>query len=115
MNKTKFPLSRLAHSICIFGALAFFSSASVWAAKGESFNAALASDEDTFVFTGTCDSGEPYRLYAYQKIANGESRSFYDYEGPVGKGTVQSNTVPKVLAARVCRRFAEIINTHYWE
>jgi len=79
-------------------------------AKTESIN-----DEESFVFGGKCDSGEPYRLYAYQKFTNGQLLSFYDYEGPAGKGTVQSNTIPKVLAARVCRKLAEIVNTHYWE
>lgn len=43
------------------------------------------------------------------------TQSFYDYEGPNGKGTVQTETVPKVMAARVCRKMAEIINANYWE
>ena len=43
------------------------------------------------------------------------SISYYDYEGPVGTGTVQSNAHPKVMAVRICRQLAEIINTNYWE
>jgi hypothetical protein len=71
--------------------------------------------DDTFVFAGKCPNGESYRLLSYQKSAGTSSQSFYDYEGPVGRGTVQSDTPPKVMAVRVCRKAAEIINTHYWE
>lgn len=74
-----------------------------------------AHADDTFVFAGKCANGESYRLFSYQKTVGPSSQSFYDYEGPVGKGTVQSDTPPKVMAVRVCRKLAEIINTHYWE
>lgn len=90
--------------------IAVFSSACAWAAQQ-----GLSHHEETFVFAGTCPNGEPYRLVAYQKHVAGLSPSFYDYEGPAGKGTVQSDTDPKIMAVRVCRRLAEIINTHYWE
>jgi hypothetical protein len=43
------------------------------------------------------------------------SSAYYDYDAPVGKGTVQSDAAPKAMAVRVCRKLAEIINTHYWE
>ena len=74
-----------------------------------------AHAEDTFVFAGKCPNGESYRLFSYQKSTGASSQSFYDYEGPAGKGTVQSDTQPKVMTVRVCRKLAEIINTHYWE
>jgi hypothetical protein len=75
----------------------------------------LGNDEESFVFAGKCSSGEPYRLLAYQKNVSGLAQPFYDYDGPVGKGTVQSDSTPKVMAVRICRRMAEIVNTHYWE
>jgi hypothetical protein len=39
---------------------------------------------------------------------DGLSQSFYDYEGPAGKGTVRSNVAPKKLAVRVCHELADI-------
>ena len=77
--------------------------------------AKLANDEDTYTFAGRCPNGETYRIYAYQKLFENTLQSFYDYEGPVGKGTVRSTATPKTMSARVCRQLAEIINTNYWE
>ena len=68
-----------------------------------------------FVMTGHCPNGEAYRLSFYAKPFDGAFNTFYDYEGPVGTGTVQSATEPRVMAARVCRLLAEIINAKYWE
>ncbi len=57
----------------------------------------------------------PIDLFRIKKSVAGLSRSFYDYDGPNGKGTVQAETPPKVMAARVCRKLAEIVNANYWE
>lgn len=70
----------------------------------------LGNDDETYVFMGRCPNGEMYRLKAYQKWVNGTSESLYDYEGPAGKGTVQTKTPPKTLAVRICRKLAEISN-----
>ncbi len=75
----------------------------------------LGNDETTFVFAGHCSNGETYRLVSYKMDVNGLSLSFYNYEGPVGKGTVKTETAPKVMAARVCRKLAEIVNDNYWD
>jgi hypothetical protein len=98
-------------AVCI----AFLSSAFAWAAKTDSTKTVLGNNEETFVFAGMCPNGEPYRLVSYQKNVSGLSSSYYDYDAPVGKGTVQSDATPKVMAVRVCRKLTEIINTHYWE
>lgn len=102
-----------AHAISISIVLLF--SASACAAKTDSTKIDLGNNEETFVFTGVCPNGEPYRLVSYQKNVGALSSSYYDYDAPVGKGTVQSDAAPKVMAVRVCRKLAEIINTHYWE
>ncbi len=90
--------------------IALLSGTCTWAAPKE-----LSHDEEAFVFAGTCPSGEAYRLVSYKKNIGDLPPSFYNYDGPAGKGTVQSDTAPKVMAVRVCRRLAEIINTNYWE
>jgi hypothetical protein len=102
-----------AHTIGI--SIILFFSAFACAARTDSTTTVLGNNEETFVFTGMCPNGEPYRLVSYQKNVGALSASFYDYDAPVGKGTVQSDSAPKVMAVRVCRKFAEIINTHYWE
>jgi hypothetical protein len=70
----------------------------------------LGNDEDAFIFSGRCPNGQTYRLFSYQTQVNGLTQFFYDYEGPVGKGTVKTRATPKTLAARVCRPLAEIAN-----
>jgi hypothetical protein len=73
------------------------------------------NDEDTFTFVGKCPNGFNYRLVSYQMDVSGTSQSFYDYEGPVGKGKVSTTASPKTMSVRVCRQLAEIINQNYWE
>jgi hypothetical protein len=106
---------RLAHFASALAGLFFMTSTSTWATNANRVHAGLSNDEAAFVFAGKCPSDEPYRLVSYQKNVTGSTYSFYDYEGPNGKGTVQSETSPKVMAARVCRKMAEIINANYWE
>lgn len=104
----RFCRSALAACLCLLLSV-------VCSAKSGKLNAELGNNEETFVFAGTCFNGEPYRLFLYQKGDSALSQSHYDFEGPAGKGTVQSDSPPKVMAARVCRKFAEIINAKYWE
>jgi hypothetical protein len=77
--------------------------------------AALGNDEDTFTFAGECPNGEKYRLVSYEMDVSGIRQSFYDYEGPAGKGVVHTTASPKTMSVRVCRQLAEIINQNYWE
>jgi hypothetical protein len=77
--------------------------------------ATLGNDEDTFTFVGKCPNGYNYRLVSYQMDVSGTPQSFYDYEGPVGKGKVSTTASPKTMSVRVCRQLAEIINQNYWE
>lgn len=108
LSRSRFYRSALLACFCLlFGAAC--------AAKSGKLDLEFGNNEETFVFAGTCFNGEPYRLFLYQKNIAGLSQSHYDYDGPVGKGTVQSDTSPKVMAARVCRKYAEIINAKYWE
>ena len=68
----------------------------------------IKDDHDEFIFIGKCHDGRPYRLYSYQNSVNGLSLPFYDYEGPVGKGTVKTQAQPRVMAVRICRELAEV-------
>lgn len=68
----------------------------------------LGPDDDTHVFMGRCPSGEVYRLFSYDKQVDGRKRSFYDYKGPAGQGTVKTQTAPRVIMTRVCLSLAEI-------
>jgi len=77
--------------------------------------AAFGNDEDTFTFAGQCPNGDKYRLVAYDMDISGTRQSFYNYEGPAGKGKVSTTASPKTMSVRVCRQLAEIINQNYWE
>lgn len=85
------------------------------AATAQNADAQRGREEEAYVFAGKCANGETYRLVSYQKSISGIRQSYYDYNGPVGTGTVQSETDPKVMAVRVCHKSAEIISTNYWE
>jgi hypothetical protein len=71
---------------------------------------ALQNDDTEFVFAGRCPSGEPYRFHSYQIEVDGLAQSFYDYEGPAGKGTIRTNAEPKKMLTRLCRNLADINN-----
>jgi len=83
--------------------------------KTENSQVTLGNDGNTFTFAGRCPNGENYRLVSYEMAISGTSHSFYNYEGPAGKGTVSTSASPKTMAVRVCRQLAEIINQNYWE
>lgn len=72
----------------------------------------IGNDEKEFIFSGKCDNGETYRLRSYEKVIHGQTLSHYDYEGPVGKGTVKTSASPRTMSVRVCRQMAEIIDDH---
>lgn len=72
----------------------------------------MGNDEKEFVFSGTCDNGQTYRLLSYEKVINGQTFSQYDYEGPAGKGTVKTSATPRTMSVRICREMAEIIDDH---
>jgi hypothetical protein len=81
-----------------------------WAASAdvESVEKAPSHPEWGITMTGRCPNGEAFRLLAYEKPVDGVWKSFYDYQGPVGVGTVITRTVPQVMARRVCIALAEI-------
>lgn len=112
---TRTPSHGLSQFIGVLLSLFLLTRATAWAAPVDTDALGLRNDEETFVFSGKCANDEPYRLVSYQRNVSGLSRSFYDYAGPNGQGTVQAETPPKVMAARVCRQWAEIINAHYWD
>ncbi len=66
---------------------------------------------ETYRFVGTCPNGAPYRLFFCEAKIEGVLQSFYDYEGPAGRGTVKTNTPPRRwpcgCAAR-CQKFQAI-------
>jgi hypothetical protein len=84
-------------------------------AVNQKTSASTLGDDESYVFAGKCPNGEPYRFVSYQKNMSGAVHTYYDYSGPAGNGTVESDTAPKVMAVRICRPSAEIISTSYWE
>lgn len=76
--------------------------------KTPPYRSAIGNDEQEFTFTGKCPNGDKYRLFSYQMDVDGLTQSFYDYEGPAGKGTVRTNVPPKKMVVRVCHELADI-------
>ena len=77
-------------------------------AKSDNAQKPASREEQEFTFAGRCQNGDSYRMFAYQMHVDGQNQPFYDYEGPAGKGTVQSNASPKKFAVRLCRALADI-------
>ena len=57
--------------------------------------AKLGEDDNEFLFVDKCANGEPYRLRAYQALADGTMRDMFDYVGPIGSGTIRSSMPAK--------------------
>lgn len=68
----------------------------------------IGNDEETFTFTGKCPNGAAYRVVSYQMESEGTRQSFYDYQGPAGKGTVRTNVSPQKMVVRLCHELADI-------
>ena len=101
--------------VCLLAAVALVPHVGAIIAPTTMAQTTLGNDEDTFTFVGQCPNGENYRLVSYPMGVAGISQSFYDYEGPAGKGKVSTDASPKTMSVRVCRQLAEIINQNYWE
>ncbi len=76
--------------------------------KAKLTQAQPGNNDIEFIFAGRCMNGEPYRIFSYEKNIDGYTKSFYDFEGPVGKGTVMTSASPKTVAERICRQTAEM-------
>jgi hypothetical protein len=101
--------------ICLLAGIALMPHVGAVIAATKMLPTTLGNDEDTFTFVGQCPNGDNYRLVSYQMDIAGTSQSYYDYEGPAGKGKVSTSASPKTMSVRVCRQLAEIINQNYWE
>lgn len=110
MHKKK--INRLITSlfVCVLSHLITGAHAQTQVTRAPQVQRLFADDEDTFVFAGRCPNAEPYRIFSYSLRVDGLAQSFYDYEGPAGKGTVRTNAVPKKMVARVCHALADIQN-----
>jgi hypothetical protein len=86
-----------------------------WAATPHGHASPQASNlpGDGITMTGRCPNGDAFRLVSYDKQVEGLWKSFYDYQGPVGVGTVRTQTVPKVMVSRVCIALAEIASDEH--
>jgi len=73
-------------------------------------NVATLKEETEFTFAGNCFNGPKYWLHASEELIDGVSTPTYNYKGPVGEGTVHTDTSPKVMAQRVCRANADIVS-----
>jgi hypothetical protein len=94
--------------LCLFANLATLPALTALAHTSEKSSYPIGNDDTEFVFAGQCPTGEPYRMFSYQMEMDGLTQSFYDYEGPAGKGTVRTNTHPKKMLTRLCRNLADI-------
>jgi cell division protein FtsB len=65
-------------------------------------NKITGEDDTEFLFIDKCKGGEAYRLKAYKITVNGEAIQMYDYQGPRGKGTIQSDVEPRHAKALLC-------------
>ena len=66
-------------------------------------------EEKEFTYAGKCFNGRNYWMFASEKIEDGHVILFYTYKGPVGSGTVRTDTSPKVMVQRICREQADIV------
>ena len=112
MNRLK---TGLVFGVCLLAGVALVPHVGAIIAPTTLAQTTLGNDEDTFTFVGQCPNGDHYRLVSYQMDVAGTSQSYFDYEGPAGKGKVSTSASPKTMLVRVCRQLAEIINQNYWE
>jgi len=67
-------------------------------------------EEVSFTYAGKCFNGKSYWMYASEKIEDGNVVPYFIYKGPVGSGTVRTDTSPKVMVQRICREKADIVD-----
>jgi len=97
--------------VALFGVMAAASLAAT--PNAEPSQPASTRPDLSITMTGRCPNGDAFRLVAYNKEVAGLWKSFYDYQGPVGAGTVRTLTAPRVMASRVCIALAEIASDEH--
>lgn len=106
MRKTSHRLS--AHCVMTALCLVMVGTSSATSPSVNSAEKASSHPDTGITMMGRCPNGEAFRLVSYEKQVDGLWKSFYDYQGPVGVGTVKTKAVPKVMVSRVCIALAEI-------
>jgi hypothetical protein len=94
---------------CFFANIVALPNAVAWMTHAQT-QMPLGNDDATFTFAGRCPTGESYHIFSYQMDVDGLTQSFYDYEGPAGKGTVRTNAPPRKMVSRICHASADISN-----
>jgi hypothetical protein len=73
----------------------------------------VALSDTGITMTGRCPNGEAFHLVSYDKQVEGLWKSFYDFQGPVGVGTVKTKTPPRVMVSRVCIALADMASDEH--
>lgn len=94
--------------LCLVVNVATLPVLTAFANTNENTTTAIGNDDTEFVFAGRCLNQEAYRIFSYQMEIDGLTQSFYDYEGPAGKGTIRTNIQPKKMLTRLCHHLADI-------
>lgn len=81
---------------------------SAFANTNENVTTTTENDDKEFIFAGRCPNGESYRIFSYEMEIDGLTQSFYNYEGPAGKGTIRTNIQPRKMLTRLCHELADI-------
>jgi hypothetical protein len=106
----KFIFSRFFLITCLVANIAAFSAVFAMTDLSKTSPVAFGNDEKDFVVTGQCSNGNSYRVRTYQMDVDGLTQTFYDFDGPAGKGTIRTNASPKKIVVRVCHELADISN-----
>ena len=110
MSEAKITKSIAISLACLFTTFSMVSSVTALELMSNNSQPQLGNDETEFIFASRCPNGNMYRIFSYQMDVDGLTQSFYDYEGPAGRGTVRTNASPKKMALRVCHELADINN-----
>ena len=108
-----FVASNALLTICMIANVATFTPPTAKSDVSNSTFAMLSNDEVEFTFAGHCSNGDIYRMFSYQVDADGLAQSFYDYSGPVGMGTIKTETSPKVMANLICNELSTASNVTF--
>jgi hypothetical protein len=111
---TFLQLNSAKYRFIVFGAIIGMAALHVMSGTREASRLYVSTgpDDTEFIFAGKCPNGESYRMHNYAKTIQGESLSFFDYQGPAGQGSVGTTATAQVMAARICRSSAEIMSVY---
>jgi hypothetical protein len=96
--------------LCLIANVATRPALAAWSNETPSSLLEVKTQVQEFIFVAQCINGHNYQPHSYQMERDGLTMTFYAYQRPAGKVTLQAEVQPQEMTNRTCREIADARN-----